>query len=144
MDRVGKIPFPDPKERTPSILIVEDEIQIRMSISDYLQECGFRVLEASNAAEAVELLDQSPVRIDLVFSDVRMPGEMDGMALSFAIKHARPNLPVVLVSSHLPDDRPHAADGFLAKPYHTADFLDLVAKMIGPEWQNTRSSRNAS
>ena len=127
----------------PAILLVEDEVLIRLAAAEMLRDEGYVVLEAVDAAEALTLLDTGHP-IDLVLSDIRMPGEMDGMALSFAIKHARPHLPVVLVSSHLPEDRPHAADGFLAKPYYAPEFLDLVAKMIGPEWQNTRSSRNAS
>ena len=51
-----KVTFPDPEERMPTILVVDDEALIRMSISDFLQECGFKVLEASNAAEALEMI----------------------------------------------------------------------------------------
>jgi CheY-like chemotaxis protein len=61
--------FPDPKERTPTILVVDDEVLIRMALSDFLQKCGFKVLEASNAAEAIEIVQSHLSVLDLVFSD---------------------------------------------------------------------------
>ena len=93
-----KVAFPDPEERMPTILVVDDEALIRMSISDFLQECGFNVLEASNAAEALEMIQSDQSVLDLVFSDVRMPGELDGFGLSKWIRENRPDLPVILLS----------------------------------------------
>jgi hypothetical protein len=58
------------------ILIVEDEILIRSTLSDYLQDCGLKVLEASNAAEAIEILQAGQTTIELVFTDVMLAGEM--------------------------------------------------------------------
>lgn len=95
---VKRVQFPAAKERAPTILIVDDEALIRMTVSDFLQECGFKVLEASNAAEAIEVIQSSQIIIDLVFSDVRMPGEIDGFGLSTWIKKNRPELPVILTS----------------------------------------------
>lgn len=98
-DKMAKrVQLPVSKERTPTILIVDDEALIRMTVSDFLQECGFKVLEASNAAEAIEVIKSSRITIDLVFSDVRMPGEMDGFGLSTWIKKNQPELPVILTS----------------------------------------------
>jgi DNA-binding NtrC family response regulator len=93
-----RVRLPDPQKRTPTILIVDDEALIRMTVSDFLQECGFKVLEASNAAEAIEVIQSCRIAIDLVFSDVRMPGELDGFGLSTWIKKNRPELPVILTS----------------------------------------------
>jgi DNA-binding NtrC family response regulator len=95
---VERVQFTTSKERTPTILIVDDEALIRMTVSDFLQECGFKVLEASNAAEAIEVIQSCRITIDLVFSDVRMPGELDGFGLSTWIKKNRPELPVILTS----------------------------------------------
>ena len=92
-------PFPDPKERTPAILLVEDEVLVRLALSDYLQECGFKVYEAGTAAEAIEILDSKEVIIDLVFSDVRMPGGMDGFGLASWVRAYRPGIPVILTSA---------------------------------------------
>jgi DNA-binding NtrC family response regulator len=95
---LGEVRLPDPEDRTPTILLVEDEVLIRMATSDSLQECGFRVLEASSAAEAITMLQGSETPIDVVFSDIRMPGEMDGFGLAKWIREHRPGMCVLLTS----------------------------------------------
>jgi len=127
-------PFPDPKERTPAILVVEDEILIRFVISDYLQHCGFRVYEAGNAAEAIAILESDKAAIDLVFSDLQMPGEMDGFGLSQWIKQNRPGLPILLTSG---DKKKSATakelcenEPFFAKPYDVAQIVAQIRTLI--------------
>src|SRR3977135_3594291 len=116
-----KVAFPDPGERMPTILVVEDEALIRMAISAFLQECGFMVLEASNAAEALAMIQSDQSALDLVFSDIRMPGEIDGFGLSKWIRENRRDLPVILVSGDKKkSDAAHelcAQEPFLTKPY---------------------------
>jgi DNA-binding response OmpR family regulator len=73
-------------------------VLIRMAASDYLQECGFKVLEASSAAEAIAMIQGSETPIDVVFSDIRMPGEMDGFGLAKWIREHRAGLSVLLTS----------------------------------------------
>lgn len=90
--------LPDPEDRTPTVLLVEDEVLIRMAASAYLQECGFKVLEASSAAEAIAMIQGSETPIDVVFSDIRMPGEMDGFGLAKWIREHRAGLSVLLTS----------------------------------------------
>ena len=75
--------------RVGNVLIVEDEVIIRMIVGDGLRDYGNTVIEAMNADEAVEILN-SGVRVDLVFSDVRMPGTRDGLGL---LSFVRANLP---------------------------------------------------
>ncbi len=94
----SNMPLTDPKERKAAILIVEDEFLIRMALSDYLQECGYKVYEARNAAEAVQVIQSDGVSIDCVFTDVRMPGEMDGFGLCNWIRKNYPGLLVILTS----------------------------------------------
>ena len=122
--------FPDPNERTPAILIVDDEALIRAMLSDYLQECGFKVLEGSNADEAILIIEKSDVIIDLVFSDVSMPGTIDGFGLAQWIRTNRPGLPIILTSGdtkkvssaeQLCENEP-----FMAKPY---DLSVVVARI---------------
>jgi CheY-like chemotaxis protein len=131
--------FPDPKERTPTILVVDDEVLIRMALSDFLQECGFKVLEASNAAEAIEIVQSHLSVLDLVFSDIRMPGEMDGFGLSKWIRQ-NTQLPVILTSGDSSkSDAAHelcAEEPFLKKPYD----LQYVVGQI----RNTLDARNKS
>lgn len=121
MGRADNPPLPDPSERTHTILLVEDEVLIRLSLVDHLEECGFRVLEAANAAQAVRVIETGETNIDFVFSDVRMPGEMDGFGLSRWVKANHPDLPIVLASADATKaDLARelcANEQFFAKPY---------------------------
>jgi CheY-like chemotaxis protein len=112
----------------PVVLLVDDDVPLRLATAEILRHQGFVVLEAGNAMEALALVGTG--RLDLVVSDVRMPGEQDGVALSHALRVAHPNLPILLVSGHLEDDADHAADRLLAKPYHVHEFLDLVNQLL--------------
>jgi CheY-like chemotaxis protein len=78
-------------------LIVEDEILIRMDLADYLRECGFQVIEASNADEAIAVL-QSGRQVGMALSDIQMPGSMDGFRLARWIRANRPDTKVILTS----------------------------------------------
>jgi CheY-like chemotaxis protein len=85
---------------TPAtILVVEDEVLVRLVIAEYLRECGYKVHEAANADEAVAVLQSPNVSIDLVFSDVVMPGDMDGFGLARWVRDNKPAVRVVLTSS---------------------------------------------
>ena len=127
---------------SPVILLVEDEVLLRFSTAELLRDEGYTVIEAADASEAVDLLT-SGHPFHLVLTDVRMPGEMDGVALSHAAKKLRPYLPVALLSSHLPGDATHAGDRFLAKPYSSLELFELVRALVGPEWLS-RVNRTAS
>jgi len=83
----------------PLILIVDDEALLRMSLADSLRECGFFPIEACDADEAVEIL-QMDVEIDVVLTDARMPGTMDGFGLAKWIRENRPELPVFIASGY--------------------------------------------
>jgi CheY-like chemotaxis protein len=107
-----------------TILIVEDEVLVRLPIAEYLRDLGYQVREAANVAEAKLLLDAA-AHIDLVFSDVHMPGGEDGLALAQWMARLHPAVPVILTSGRpLPAG---AAAGFhtLPKPYNhqTAEAL---------------------
>ena len=137
---VQTLQLPDPKERTPTLLVVDDEALIRMMVSDFLQECGFKVLEASNAHEAIEMIEASQSVIDLVFSDVTMPGELDGFALSRWIRTHRPELPVILTSG---DSKKSAAAQaicakvqFLPKPFDLHLAVAQIRRAIDQQKQS--------
>lgn len=101
----------------PRVLVVEDEFLIRMLVADHLRDAGFTVIEAFNGDEAIAILTTG-APIDLVFTDVRMPGAADGMALLAFIKRTQPDLPVVMTSGHLEPELAYAggARRFLDKP----------------------------
>ena len=111
------------------ILVVEDEFLIRFMLSDSLRDVGYQVIEASNADEALKLLES--IVPDLILSDVRMPGSIDGMGLLSRIKITHPSIPVIIASAHL--ERTVAisagAADFVAKPY-TAE---LIVKTVENE-----------
>ena len=119
-----------PPARLPTILVVEDEPLQRLVITDFLKECGFDILESANAAEAIEVLTKQTGQIDLVFSDVQMPGEIDGFGLAKWIRENRPGTPVVLASgctgkAELARDL-CAGEHFFPKPF---DMDEVAAKI---------------
>lgn len=124
------LPFPDPKERLPGILVVEDEVLIRLAICDYLRECGFKVYEAGSAAEAIEILEFDKAAIDLVFTDVRLPGETNGFGLAQWVRKNRPGLAIVITSGDAKQSEAAKElcenEPFFAKPY---DVYRVVAQI---------------
>ncbi len=108
-----------------------------------LRDRGFTVLEAADAAEALRLF-KANAAIDLVLTDVRMPGDMDGVALTREIKKSRPDLPVVIVSGHLPPDEAYEADHFLQKPFETEQLGQLAQDLIDSRWQSRTNNSKAS
>jgi DNA-binding NtrC family response regulator len=121
------------KGRKPAILVVEDEVLLRVVLAEYLRECGFKVYEAGNGAEAITLLKTRKYAIDLVLSDVDMP-EVDGFALAQWVNKYRPGLPIQLLSGdrkksetakNLCENEP-----FFAKPYDVKKVVAFVRNAI--------------
>ena len=127
---------PQQPHPSPSILLVEDELVIRMNAADYLIDRGFLVLEASNATEALAYLTSCVVEIDLVFTDVRMPGKMDGLALARWLQQHRAGLPVIVTSGDVGrdnlSDKTFPADCFFPKPYELCKIAETIAKLTQP------------
>ena len=126
----------------PVILLVEDDVLVRFTTAEILRDAGFDVLEAVDASEALALLTTGHP-LNLVISDIRMPGHMDGLQLASVIKNTRPNLPVALFSSHL-DHPSHAADGFIQKPVLPERLVEAAKRFIASEWFENRGSSKAS
>src|ERR1700761_6952214 len=97
------------------VLVVEDEILVRLTIAAYLRDCGYDVLEASHAGEAIRVLEAG-LRISAVFSDINMPGGIDGFALAAWIAAHLPYIKVMLTSGH-PRNLSDGSPSVLAKPY---------------------------
>jgi CheY-like chemotaxis protein len=127
---VSDEPVPAPP---PTILVVEDEILVRTVIAAYLRDCGFDVVEAGNADEAVRVLEAG-IRIDIVFSDVNMPGSMDGFGLAQWVRRERPWLKVILTSGATRTAK-EAGDlcergPVLAKPYDHAELERHIRALL--------------
>jgi DNA-binding NtrC family response regulator len=98
MSGQGGVSLPDAAERRATVLIVDDEFLIRLALSNFLQECGFNTLEATSAERAIAVLETLDITIDVVLTDIRMPGEMNGFGLARWMRANRPGLPVFLMS----------------------------------------------
>jgi CheY-like chemotaxis protein len=107
------------------VLVVEDEVILRMAVSAHLREAGFIVIEAVDAEEAVELL-RANHRIGLVFSDITMPGTMDGDQLAEWISKRYPALRILLTSGITQRGR----QPFIAKPYSFIELERRIGEML--------------
>nr|WP_202049853.1 response regulator [Microvirga mediterraneensis] len=123
----------DAESPLPTVLVVEDEVLIRLVIADYLRECGYRVHEAVNAEEAVSILQSPEVSVDVVFSDVEMPGSMDGFGLARWIRTNKPGTEVILTSGAERSADIAAtlceAGPLLKKPYPSKDVVDRIKQL---------------
>ncbi len=115
-----------------TILVVEDELIIRFMVSDDLRDAGYEAIEACNADEAIAILESS-VAVDLVITDVRMPGSLDGLGLLAFIRATFPRLPVIVMSGHLEPGLAllGGATQFVAKPFTLNVVVDAVHAELG-------------
>lgn len=112
----------------PIVLVVEDEALVRAAAVAYLQECGFLVLEAPSGDEALILMREAP-DISVVFSDVQMPGSLDGVALARWVASECPWVRVLLTSGRSVPEQ-SAAWRFLAKPYTLGDLEHQLRNLL--------------
>jgi CheY-like chemotaxis protein len=113
------------------VLIVEDETILRMNMAEIIEEAGFDAIEASNADEAVAILE-SRKDIRIVFTDINMPGSMDGLKLAQAVRNRWPPIELILTSGkrELGERDIPARGRFLAKPYNPDDVVAAVRGFI--------------
>jgi two-component system, response regulator PdtaR len=114
----------------PTVLLVEDEVLIRLMVADELRGQGLQVLEASNADEALAILESS-LPVHLLFTDVRMPGRIDGLALARLAQARFPRLKLIIGSSRQLEVSPRA-DAFLCKPYDLDKLIEEVERLLAP------------
>jgi CheY-like chemotaxis protein len=116
----------------PVILIVEDEFLLRMDSAELIENAGFEVIQASNADEAIDILKARP-GIHVVFTDIQMPGSMDGLKLARFVRNRWPPIKIVATSGLLraEDDDLPAGSVFLRKPYHVAEVVAALRELTG-------------
>jgi CheY-like chemotaxis protein len=109
----------DSGTKVPVVLIVEDETLIRWGAVKMAEDAGFEVLEAANADEAIEILE-SRNDIRVVFTDIHMPGSMDGLKLAHAVRHRWPPIKIIVTSGRqMPIEHDIPEGGlFFPKPYN--------------------------
>jgi len=133
---------PDPapsegQESRPAILVVEDDPLIRLTLSDHLQDHGFKVLEANTGDEALAIIAAPGFAVDLIFTDVMMPGLTDGFALATWIIENHPGLSVIVTSGN--GEKAAAAREllgsgfqFVPKPYDLDELVEQIRRTLQP------------
>ena len=116
----------------PLVLIVEDEPLLRLHAVALIEDAGFATCEAGSADEAIALLE-SEGGIRIVFTDIDLPGTMDGLRLAAAIRERWPPVEMILTSGHVtvdPADLPERGH-FFSKPYDAAKLIDTLNAFAG-------------
>jgi CheY-like chemotaxis protein len=117
--------------RTAVVLIVEDEPLVRLCAVNMVEEAGFEVIEAANADEAIRILE-SRSDIGVVFTDIQMPGSMDGLKLAHAVRFRWPPIKIIVTSGRGPVAEQDLPEGgrFFPKPYNPMQVSDVLREWI--------------
>lgn len=121
-----------PTEAPPNVLVVEDELVLRMRAVDIVEDAGFTPVEAVNADQALTILE-SRSDISLLFTDIQMPGSIDGLKLAHAVHKRWPAIKIVLVSGQVKlaeTDKP-ADSRFFGKPLEVKQMIAELQEMVG-------------
>ncbi len=118
------------ESKRPVVLIVEDELLLRMNAVEMVGAAGFEVIEAGNADEAIEILETRP-DITVVFTDIQIPGSMDGLKLARAIKGRWPPIKIIATSGRLNVEEIDLPEGgrFLPKPYGSQEITGVLREL---------------
>jgi two-component system, response regulator PdtaR len=117
----------------PIVLVVEDEPLLRMLAVEAVEAAGFVAIEARDADEAVAVLE-SRSDISLLFTDIDMPGSMDGLKLAHAVRGRWPPIKILVVSGKVrlqPSELP-SSSRFVGKPYRAAAMVEELRSLAGP------------
>lgn len=120
------------RQSRPTVLVVEDEPLMRMHAVSLVADAGFDTLEASNADEAIAILEaRKDIRV--VFTDINMPGSMDGLRLAHAIRRRWPPIELILTSGdfQVDEDELPRRGRFLPKPYAAAEVISALNDLAG-------------
>ncbi len=120
-----------------TILLVEDEQDVRDLTAEHLRDLGYRVLEADCGGAALRIL-QAGAQFDLLVSDVGLPGGMNGRQVADAVRLRHPGLPAILMTGYAPPDLMAGMD-VLRKPFEPAQLTELVRARLEPEAQGSRA-----
>ena len=116
-----------PEQRAPTILVVDDEPQVRRLASRALEHEGYHVIQATDGLEALGLFTDD-AGIDLLVTDVRMP-HTDGIVLAAALRRRYPHVPVLFISG-FPRGTEPTPEPFLAKPFEMQTLCDRVKELL--------------
>lgn len=122
-----------PEAVEPTIMVVEDDVLIRLMIADELRQKAYTVIEAATGDEALAMLN-SAIRIDLVLTDVNMPGKTDGLALAKHLRNEHRMTKIVLLSGEqlVSRDDTWIANAFFPKPCNMPTLLAFIDSLLRP------------
>jgi CheY-like chemotaxis protein len=123
------ITTPRPALYRASVLVVDDEGLVRIMAAEELRDQGYFVLEAASGDAAAKLL-RDGAQVDLVFTDVRMPGSLDGIALAHLVNSEFSGIKVMIASGHICSLPVGLADGFFSKPYDLASVAQKIETIL--------------
>jgi CheY-like chemotaxis protein len=117
---------------TPVVLLVEDELLVRMAAADDLQDAGFHVLEAANADVALAVLESCSNDVQVLFTDIDMPGSMNGLDLAESVQQRWPHISLLISSAyHKPHPGQMPDEGrFVPKPYSREDVVQHIRELV--------------
>ena len=113
------------------VLVVEDELLLRMSALEDLAQAGFEVIEATNADEAISILEER-TDIHVIFTDIQMPGSMDGLKLAHYVRHRWPPIKIIATSGQVGIGMDELPPGgrFIRKPYTPDEVTDTIRELM--------------
>lgn len=119
-----------PEQRRPVVLIVEDDLLLRINAAEMIEASGFEVIEAANADRAIEILETRS-DITVIFTDIQMPGSMDGLKLARAVRGRWPPIKIIATSGRLNIGEMDLPEGgrFLPKPYSHAQVAGVLREL---------------
>jgi CheY-like chemotaxis protein len=116
---------------SPEILVVDDEKNIRGLVRTLLERAGYRVVEAANAEDALEILRQRLLAPQLLLTDIVMPG-MNGLALAAQAHHLRPGLPVIFMTGFADEYQAELCGSVcIRKPFKAPELLTAIQDVVG-------------
>lgn len=112
------------------VLVVEDELLIRLNAVEMIEDAGFEAVEAANADEAIEILERRG-DIRIVFTDIHMPGSIDGLKLAHAVRNRWPPIKIIVTSGHVAVAQSALPTGgrFFSKPYQPSDITRALNEL---------------
>jgi two-component system, response regulator PdtaR len=116
----------------PTVLVIEDEILVRFDVAEVLRGAGMRVIEASNADEAMEHLEAGK-SVDFVFTDIEMPGTMNGLEFCTAVERRFPRLKFLVTSGRASAEEAASIRLFVPKPYDPADVVAHIRAALADQ-----------
>jgi len=133
-------------ERKHTILIVDDEATLRAVFADLMSREGYRCLTAANAIDALQMIEANVIKFDLLVSDIRMPGGLNGLDLANKMRELQTDAGIILITGYAREMEEAKARGYrvLEKPFRHFDLEAAVADELRKTRPNQATDKNAS